>query len=616
MGGLCGAVKWDGADTGPAVDAMSHAAPHRGSPATWSAAGVTTAGQSTSGPTSGNNPLHDEQSGITVVAEVRLDNRDELTRELGEHDSDVSLVLAAYRRWGDRTAEQLLGDFALVCYDARRRAVYAARDALGLRPLYYHASPDLLLFASEVQQILAGLDFAPALYEPAVACYLAGFEGLPSWTFYDGVSQLPPGHALSATAQTTRTWRYWDIDPSKRIRYRDLGQYDEQFREVFLSAVRSRLEGQTHAGISLSGGLDSGSVAATAGWMRENGQLNSAASLCVYSLAFEEFQSGDERHISDRIAHRYRIHARYLPADDAWPLKDYPAHGPDPDEPFIWPFQPSMDRTFSAAQADGIALLLTGDRGDELVGDWVFDLVGLLRRGRLVQLMAELRAYRTWSGLSPAAALRRQLLAPIVATARGSDPSPTVRHARTCRWPPWLPRDWTNRTHLREIVEQSLPSPPMRGHPARERYHRIFSPAAMRIARNHERMCARYGLVYAEPWADRRLVEFVLAIPQWVVQQVRAPKGIARRAMRGIMPEDARALAGKIEPHALFDHGLRAKERETVFDLLHNSQAEARGFIHAGAVRDVYESYLSGKTPRHDFWWPLTLEMWLRQHWT
>ena len=172
------------------------------------------------------------------------------------------------------------------------------------------------------------------------------------------------------------------------------------------------------------------------------------------------------------------------------------------------------------------------------------------------------------------------------------------------------------RIGLAELIEHRKPRSSITDHARRMRYERIFVLSASRIMPADERTRARFGLGFADPWSDRRLAEFVLAVPQWRIQQVGKPKRIARLAMRGLMPEQVRQRAAKIIPVSLFDRGFKEHARDTVFALITGSQAGARGYLDEGALRDYYESFLLDAPQPHDFWWPLTLEMWLRRYWS
>ena len=556
-------------------------------------------------------PLVDREAGLVLVADARIDNRNEVlarlglgVRQNGSPVGDGAVILAAYRRWGEACARELVGDFAFVIWDERERRLLAARDPMGMRGLHYREERDRLLFATEAEQILAVPEVPAKLFEPAVGAYLAGAWGPSHWSFFQGIAQLAPGHALSATPNGVRTWRYWDIDPEARIRYRRDGEYAEHFRELFSEAVRSRLRSHRPVGIRLSGGTDSGSIAAAAGRIMDQGGPATTSEVRAYSSAFKKLPACDERHISDVLARHCGIPVTGIPGDDAWPVKSLLDPGPYRDDPFTPVYQQLTERTFATARDEGVALLLAGDRGDEMVGDWIYDVPGLVGRGRWRAALREFQAY----GGSSRRFARVEMLRPILeALGRES----RVRR----RIPGWVAEAFATRIGLEDILREIAPSPPVRGTARRGRYGRIFRVGGHRMALWHNRAAARAGISWADPWSDRRLAEFILAIPQDLVNRISEPKRLARRAMGPCMPREVRNGMSKIIPSGLFELGMKEKERDTVRRLISDSRSERLGFMDASEVSRAYEGYLRGEPVRHDIWWPLSLEAWLRRHW-
>jgi asparagine synthase (glutamine-hydrolysing) len=208
---------------------------------------------------------------VVVVADARIDNRAELVAALGgvvgSGATDVELIAAAYRAWGLESAARLVGDFAFVVWDGERRRLYAARDALGMRSLAYRVEAGRALFATEVKQILAVPGVPARIFEPAVAAFLSGRLPRPEWSFWEGIAQLAPAHAWTwEEGAGSRTWRYWDVDGGRRIRYRREEEYAEHFLELFRESVRARLRSVRPVGLLLSGGVDSGA------WRRWRGR--------------------------------------------------------------------------------------------------------------------------------------------------------------------------------------------------------------------------------------------------------------------------------------------------------------------------------------------------------
>ncbi len=342
MSGLCGIVDLRGAPVDPTELApMVDAAAYRGRDGvvTWHGVGAALAYQSTIvTPESRRErqPAVDPATGVVLMADVRLDDRDDLIAALrhepGLRDvrspTDVDLILAAFRAWGEAGVARLVGDFALVVWDPTRRRLFAARDALGVRPLVYRREGHRIHFASEVRQVLAAPGVTADVFEPAIAAHLVGRFEDPSWTPYEGVHNLPAGHALTAEAGTERVARFWDVDPGRRLRLRSEEAYVEAFRDVFERAVADRLRSERPVGVLLSGGVDSGSVASMAGHvLRSRGQDTSRVH--TYSWAFDRLREADERHVSDLINAHYGFTAR--PIDGRRPLAARGVPGPRSD---------------------------------------------------------------------------------------------------------------------------------------------------------------------------------------------------------------------------------------------------------------------------------------------
>ena len=635
MSGICGIINLDGAPVESKVlQKMAQAAAHRGPDGIryWADGNVGLAHLAlniTPESAREKQPLVGKQDGLVLSADARVDNREELTRTLNAKGhltdpapTDADLILAAYRCWGEGCAAHLIGDFAFAIWDERRKRLFAARDAMAMRAFYYRVERRRVLFGTEAKQILAAPGVPVRIFEPAVGAHLAGPFGRLEWSFYEGVSQLPPAHALVADEGGHRVWRYWDVDPDHRIEYADEEEYVEHFLEIFLEAVRCRLRSAKPVGIFLSGGMDSGSLASAAGWLlRQNRSVNHSV-LRAYSYAFEELTQCDERHISSGIVGHYNFPATDIPADEAWPLKDYPAHGPDRDEPFIGEYQALYEHTLTIAAAEGTRLGLSGDRGDLMVGDVVADHLGLLRAGKLRTLWEELRAHSHWRNTSLNHTITRQLLKPFMLSLwpRGAESLLGIRRKLLGLEPPlypnWVQPEFAESIGLAEIAKEGEPRPPMSDPARRMRYELVFAFQHMRGVVWSERTQARFGLGFADPWSDRRLASFVLAVPQWVLNLPSETKRIARRAMRGIMPEEVRRKAGKIYPTPLYERALKEDAKDVVLDLITNSQAAARGYLDEDVLRERYEAMRRGEQRYSGLWEALALEMWLRQYWT
>ncbi len=222
-------------------------------------------------------------NGLVFTAAARVDNRAELIDEVRmaspvEAVSDAALMFQAYCRWGDACAERIYGDWALAVWQPAERRLFLARDHYGNTSLYYHANPRVFAFASNRQGLLA-LNLVPREMDEL---YLA--QVLISWpayhgerTIYPALKRLPPAHTLTLTPERLETRQYWYVENTPALRLPRRQDYVEAFREVFDQAVRPCLRlpspdgrgvgGEGTIAATLSGGLDSSAITATAAAM-------------------------------------------------------------------------------------------------------------------------------------------------------------------------------------------------------------------------------------------------------------------------------------------------------------------------------------------------------------
>lgn len=622
MSGICVIATFDGAAVEPdTLEPMLAAAPYRGmdGAGSWFADGVGVAQQLLR--TTGDEvatPIIDGE--LVIVADARIDNRQELLaalRDTRPDCTDAQLIAAAYRRWGTSFAARLLGDFAIAIWDDRARSLVAARDPMAMRMLAYHHTPHRTVLATEVKQVLAGPDVPIRLDEAHVAADLIGHLGQPSWSAFQDVHVLAPGHLLEIDRRGLRVQPFWSPDPEHRIRHRQPGDYAEQLRDLFVEAVAARLRTDRTVGVLLSGGVDSGSVAATAGWLLARG-ATTAPGVHACTWVFDELSECDERDVARAIAEPYGFAHSEVVADDLWPLRDFPAHGPPRDEPFIGAFQPMIDAGLTTLRDAGARVVLGGDRGDLVIGWTGFRYLPLAKQRRWRELRTELVEHRAVTGES-----RRDL-----AWTHLASPAATRFRARASRWParrraganpavgrvpPWVEPAFAARHGLTDLAGASPGAPTGFGPSRALRHDWVFAQVHIRGMAWSERSYAQQGLVFADPFSDRRLAEFALAVPQAAITTPGDnSKPLMREAMRGVLPSNALRDAKKVVPFPLYERGLLDAGAATVRHLLNGMEIARLGWVDERQARAQFERCLRGEAVPAAFWTTLVTEWWVR----
>ena len=623
MSGICGIIAFNPSAPVDGIDAMIGAAPWRGPDGVGvrRGEGAVLAHQAlhvTPESRHEEQPLVDEEAGLVLVADARIDNREELQRTLRRdlrrsvrHDviTDADLILAAYRRWGPDCAAHLIGDFAFAVWDSRKRQLFAARDPMAMRPFYYRIEEGRVLFGSEVKQILAAPGVPRTIFEPMVAMHLCGRFDRLDWTFYEGIAQLEPAHALVVTPDGAhRTWRYWDIDPTHQIRYTNEQDYVEHFRELFKEAVRCRLRSHKPVGLFLSGGLDSGSIASMAGHIKETEGLP-CPEFRTYSWKFPTLTQCDERHISDLICDRYDLPATYIDAE-AVNLIGPPDGVPDADEPFMSHYQALISAGLQKAHGDGVRLLLTGARGDSVIGSKIVDNLGLLFSGKLLRLAREIETQSAeWggeSGVSRRRIVSRTLLHPLLRSARHLVRSEPEKREQA------IP-SWVN-ARVKYLLpslgtESSQGQPLARSYAQKVRRSNITAEQPRRVMSWFERLGASHGCDVGDCWTDQRLVEFCSSVPQFELLPGGRNKGFLKKAVVGIMPQAVLNEARKVYPSPLYHLALKD---DTVLAKLRYHTAEVPQYIlDTRALISEIKSFRNGKPEDYRLWLGITFLLWL-----
>ncbi len=215
-------------------------------------------------------PLHHTASQTVLLFDGRLDNREELSRELGltAHEvalmADSDLVLQACLRWDTAAVDHLLGDFALACWQPQRNRLWLARDPLGHRPLFWHRQPKFFAFATVPKALFAVPGVPRELCEERLHDFICLLPMVGPESFFKDVFRIEPGQLLILQDDQVTTHRYHRFDPEREIHLPSDDDYLEAFKEHLDRAVARQLRSSGPIASHLSSGFDSSTVTAVA----------------------------------------------------------------------------------------------------------------------------------------------------------------------------------------------------------------------------------------------------------------------------------------------------------------------------------------------------------------
>jgi asparagine synthase (glutamine-hydrolysing) len=317
----------------------------------------------------GFQPMWNSADDIAVIFNGEIYNHEDLRHELerkghrfASGHSDTEVLIHGYEQWGEDLPLRLNGMFAFAIYDRRKRQIFCARDRFGEKPFYYHATPTLFAFASELSALVRHSGVGRDLDPWSLKKYFAyGYIPAPR-SLYAGAAKLPAGHwlryDLASGRHTTRAYWRFALEPDHGLGDADEPRLVEELAALIAQAARRRLMSDVPLGVFLSGGLDSSCVLGALSASCATGGLQ------TFTIGFTE-RSFDESAYARIVAGHFgsRHHERILDLNTAKEL--IPSVLDRLDEPLG---DASILPTYLLCRfaREHVTVALSGDGGDEL----------------------------------------------------------------------------------------------------------------------------------------------------------------------------------------------------------------------------------------------------------
>ncbi len=565
---------------------------------------------------------------VRVIFDGILFEPEDLARRLGAAASDAaspaSLVLAAYEQLGDRWLQALSGEYGFVLEDLRARRLFAVRDAMGLRPLFYAEAGAELLVSWSTDVLLQQPGVSHALNRVALAEHLVHRWSDASETYFQAIRRVPPGHVLEVDEVGRRLRRYWDPGAGGSIEWlRDdeVGLFDAALERAVVRCL-TRARGRT--AIFLSGGFDSVSVAAVA--VDAARRLDRPVPRAL-SLGFPHPECNEE-FVQRGIAQALGIPQEFIAFEEAvgrrgllQPAAELSATWP---APMMNLWNPAYLELARRGRELGCTVVLTGNGGDEwlTVGPYlsadlmragdlagVARLIGVLQRSYRITRYEAIRSAVWTFGLRPLIGMSVDRVAPGYWRGRR-------RRKIIASTPAWLAPDPALRAMVDARAERVLapPQPPPGGFYEQHMRTALDHPLMAIEAEEYFEFGRRVGVSMAHPYWDSDLVALLYRTPPHLLSKGGRAKGLVRDAIARRFPHLGFERQRKVHATNFYWSTLQREGSAAWARLGRASALGDLGIVDAVRLGETLAELIAGRRPRESYqiWTALHLEAWTR----
>lgn len=520
-----------------------------------------------------------------VIGDIRIDNRNEIIANLlGDSvlfkQSDEALLIAIYEKLGEQCLKKIIGEFAFVLWDRQKKEVFAGRDQIGAKTIFWTKKEDNLLISSDI--FLLNNHISRAKINNDYFREFIVYEGMVDspLTPYKEVFRLPSASALYFSENKIQINSYWNIvENSSQIIYQSQHEYEEHFLAVFKEAVACRLSNSTTNAVMLSGGLDSTSIFAISKQLENEGLHSNTIAV---SGVFEKYKESDEREFIEPLLRMYGTSPIYEKCDEHYFLKGFPNDSPWTDEPKVNSlFFAFTSSVMKKAYSVGAGNCITGFGGDHILGGSYLVIGDFFKKFQIKKAIQQTLAY--------AQATRMSI--PTIIWKYGINPS-IVHKELIANRDDQLIRNIQQLPffHQKEFLRQTAG--------LREHLYltRVIGPTI--------------GIECQHPFIDRRVIEFLFRIPGEKLWNAGVTKLLLRKAMKNHLPPEILWRKNKTGHAQLSYRGLR-ENWKNLFPVLEKGRVVSLGFINRNEWLQLLNNLRQGMDGHSRTWLLIVLELWL-----
>jgi len=563
----------------------------------------------------GHQPMSDREESIWVVFNGEIYNFQQLRSELQGRghvfrtNSDTEVIVHGYKQWGEEVLNRLNGMFGLAIWEERRRRLVLARDPFGIKPLYYGIFEDCLYFGSEIRAVRAALANEPDIDPISLNLFLR-YRYTPSpYTIFKGIRKLAPGTMLAVQSGSYQLSRWYRFKPIPFAPPKSPGEANEELLAIYKCAMRRQLISDVPVGLLLSGGVDSGLLLAL---MNLNGDR-----WPTYTVGYGSSFADDELADGAETARILGSQHTAVSINRSIFEEALPKIVASLEEPIAASSIVPMYFVCHRASHD-VKVALVGQGPDELFGGYrrhlgvryravwarlpgwarapLSGLISSLPRNEALKrgthslaIPDRMRRYQHVLSLLPSEHVDRLFQDGVL----GPDSGEAILGC------------WEDMTDLMTATDEL----------GGLQFLEVRSTLPDELLMYADKLSMAHSLELRVPYLDKEIVEYVERLPSNLKVRNGSRKWLHRQVCRAVLPapilkRPKRGFAGNV-----VDDWFRSSIDSRIVDTLLDSGSRIYQYLHAKAVRELFEQHASGRHDNHKILFSLVvLEQWLRVH--
>lgn len=545
----------------------------------------------------GHQPMLSNDGRYVIVFNGEIYNYIELRKELGKNyffksNTDTEVLLNAYIEWGDKCLDKLNGMFSFVIYDKTTKIVFGARDRFGIKPFYYFIDSSSFVFASDIPSILSVLKCHISPDDYAIFDFLAfGRTDQDENTFFSQIKKLQHGCSFELINDNFHIKRWYNLRDKKVVPISD----PVEFRELLKSSIELRMRSDVPVGVSLSGGVDSSSLA---------GIINKDlgySDLYTFSSVYDIQHRSNEKSVIDLIKLK---NSKFIYPSVENLIDEMDGFLDAHSEPFSTSAIFAQYKVMSLAKKH-VTVLLDGQGADEYLAGYPyfhgFYYKGLLRTLKLQTLIREIIHY---SGKS-------KNFENLKFFGYLSSPS-FVKKKLAMETKNYLRKDFFNR----KVKDSSILSGLYESVDLEQSILNHFEFKLEHLLKWEDRNSMNFSIESRVPFLDYRLVEQGISMPD--NQKIRngVTKYILRECVRDLVPAQILDNNKKVGYATPEDVWFRENSfKNFILSVLNEKKFKSDAYVDLRLFEKALENHFNGKTnSSSEIWRWLNLELWMRKY--